>query len=823
MGTLWKELGFAIRALRKSPAFTLTAVATIALGIGASTAIFSVVNAVLLRPLPYHDPDRLVLIWGDLTARDVFDFPMPPGDLYDLRQQAILEETGAIVTGRQTLARDDGEPELIRAAFVTPGFFRLLGGRIQLGRDFVDTDGTPQAPPATPGAPPPEPLPTFAILSHEAWQNRFGADPGIIGRRLDFGGNSAEVVGVLAPGFEVLFPPQAEIERRPEVYTAMRLDLENGSRINVFLRVIGRIKPGETIEQAQGKINTLVADLRQRFPIKETAGLRWRVEPMHADLTADVRPVILALMGAVGFVLLIACANVANLLLVRASARERELAVRAALGGTRWRLLRQVMLESLVIAGGGALLGIGLALAGIRLLSALGPRDLPRLDEVSLHPVVLGFTLLASLIAAVLFGAVPALRASRVNVADVLRAGGRHSGLIGSRLLSSSVVVAEVALAFVLLVGSGLMVRTFVALIQADPGYDPNGVLTFQLPNLGQRNPEARAAFVTDLKQRLAVLPGVQAVSAVGPLPLDGTTSNVRWGTEAAAADPNLFQQANLHAVLPGYFAAMRTRLIDGRVFTEADDIPGLRLVIVDRRLAQKAFPGESAVGKRLLMRTGGPEPEWFEIIGVVEHQRHETLASDGREAVFLPNGFFNFGAANRWIVRTAGDPNLLVQPVRSTIQALDRSLAIADLQPMQAYVDQARAPTRFSLVLIGGFAVIAVVLAAVGLYGVLATLVRQRTAEIGVRMAFGAPRRNILGLVVGRGMRLSGLGLVIGVVTALAVTRVMGTMLVGVKATDPITFGAMIVLFFGIAGLACWVPARRAAGLDPNVALREE
>ncbi len=838
MNTLWNDLRFAFRSLRKSPAFALTAVATIALGIGASTAIFSVVNAVLLRPLPYSDQARLVTIWGDLTARNVTDFPMPPGDLYDLRQQGTLfEQTAAIVTFRQPIRGDDGESELIAAAGITTNFFQTLGARVVQGRDFQESDGTPQpqppqAPPAAPAAPGggfvaaaprPPPLPTYAVLSHGFWQRRFGGDPAIVGKRIQLGNQSAEVIGVLEPNFEVLFPAAVSVERRPDVYTSLRIDLENASRVNVFLRVVGRMKPGVTVDQAQAQVNTLVLDLRKRFPIKETAGLRWRVEPMHADLIADVRPTIVALMGAVIFVLLIACANVANLLLVRASVRERELAVRAALGGSRGQLIRQMLVESLTLAGLGAVIGLGLAWAGIRLLLAIGPDNLPRLDYVAIDPIVLGFTALATVLAAAFFGLVPALRASRVDIADILRTGGRNAGLAGGRRLSSMVVAAEVALAFVLLVGSGLMIRSFIAIHRADPGYDPKGVFTFFLPNLARPTPEARAAFVQQLTERLSGLPGVTAVSAVSPLPLDGQTSNVRWGPEAAASDPTLFQQANLHVVQPGYFEAMRTKLVAGRTFAAADNVAGRHLVVVDTRLAQKAFPGQAAVGKQILMRTGGPEAEPFQIIGVVGHQRHETVAADGRETVFLPDGFFNFGATGRWVVRTSGDPLQLAGPVRAAIRELDRSLAVTDLQPMQALVDRARAPTRFALVLIGVFATIAVVLAAVGLYGVLSTTVRQRTSEIGVRMAFGADRGSILRLIVGQGLKLSAIGVVLGVVAAAGLTRMMSSMLVGVGATDPMTFGGMALLFLGLATLACWIPARRAAGLDPNVALRDE
>ena len=826
MTSLWNDLRLAVRTLRKSPGFAVTAIGTIALGIGASTAIFSVVQAVLLRPLPYQEQGRLVTIWGDLTARNVTDFPMPPGDLYDLRLQGTLfQAAAAVVTFRQPLLSDDSEPEMIRAAAVTTNLFGTLGARVVHGRDFRDEDGTAQQPPAQgqPAAAPP--LPQMAILSYEFWQRRYGGDPSIVGKHIRLGNNNnqAEVVGILEPGFEILFPASANIERRPDVYAAMRIDLENASRINVFLRVIGRLKPGVTIDQAQGQVNTLVTDLRQRFPIKETAGLRWRVEPMHQDLIADVKPTILALMGAVIFVLLIACSNVANLLLVRAADRERELAVRSALGGSRALLLRQMLAESLMIAGAGALAGLGLAWGGVKLLLAIGPEDLPRLDAVRLDPTVLGFSILAALVSAVVFGMIPAIRASRVDAAEILRASGRHSGLAGGRMLRNAVVVTEVALAFVLLVGSGLMIRSFVALSRADPGYDPNGVLTFFLPNLGRPDPMARAAFVQDLKSRLEGLPGVMAVSAVGPLPLDGQLSNVRWGPEGAQADPSLFQQANLHVVQPGYFETMRTRLVEGRTFTAQDNDTVGRLMVVDVNFARKAFPGQSAVGRRIVARIGGPEVEPYEIIGVVGHQRHETLAQDGREAVFLPDGTFFFGATGRWVVRTAGDPTTLIQPVRAAIRGLDPALAVADVQPMTVLVDKARAPTRFALVLIGVFAGIAVLLAGVGLFGVLATMVRQRTPEIGVRMAFGAPKESILRMVVGQGLRLSAIGVVLGVAAALGLTRVMQTMLVGVGATDPLTFGAMIVLFLGVAVVACWLPARQAAGLDPNAALRDE
>jgi predicted permease len=826
MDTLLRDIAFASRTLRRSPAFTLIAATTIALGIGACTAIFSVVNAVLLRPLPYADAERLVLVWGDMIARDVFDFPFPPADFHDLRERGTLfDEFAAVTTGRQTVSGDEGEPEQVRVAGVTPNFFRLLGGRIIAGRDFEPADGTPPPPPPAPGAAPPAgpppPLQLAGILSHGFWQRRYGGDRGVIGRTIAMGNQRVEIVGVLAPGFEVLFPPGTNIERLPDIYSALRVDYAAGSRINVFLRVIGKLKPGVTLAAAQSQLDALATDLRRDFPIKEAAGLQFRVEPMHADLVHDVRPTLLALLGAVLFVLLIACANVANLLLVRAAARDREIAVRTALGGSRWRLVRQLLTESVLLAAIGAVLGVGLATLGIRLLAALQPGDLPRIDTVGIDPVVLGFTAAAAFFAALVFGLAPAVRASRTDIATALRETGRTAAVASGRRLRSGVVVAEVALSFVLLVGSGLMLRSFAALQSVDPGFDPDGVLTFVAQARG--NEAQRAAFVQQVRDRIGALPAVTGVAAAFPLPLDGGIANARWGPEAAASDPDLFQQAQVHIVLPSYFETMRARLLAGRVFTEAESVPTTPYVVIDDVLARKAFHGESPVGRRLFIRVRSNEPEWFEVIGVVAQQRHTTLAAEGREALYFVDGQFNHGAANRWVVRTAGDPLALAPAIRAEIAQIDPLVALGEVQPMRALVSRAMAPTRFTLVLIGVFAAVAALLAAIGLYGVLATVVRQRTAEIGVRMAFGAPPRTIQSLFVGEGLKLSVIGIGVGLLAAAALTRVMTSMLVGVAPTDPLTFSSMAVLFVAIAVLASWLPARRAARLDPSRALREE
>lgn len=831
METLLRDLRHAAATLRQNWSFTLLATLTIALGIGASTAIFSVVNAVLLKPLPYSDPDRLAILWTDMRAREVENFPWAPADFQDLRERATaFEELVAFNTFQGTMSDEAGEPERIRLAVVTPNIFRTLGGRIALGRDFQPEDATPPPePPPGPQPPleaedaPPPPL-LVGVLSHGFWQRRYGGDPGAIGRTIQLGNQPVEIVGVLQPGFELVFTPDTPLERAPDLWTAMRIDFAGGSRINVFLRVIGKLRPGTSLAAAQTQLDGLAADLRRDFPIKETAGFQIRAEPMHENVVSGVRPAILALMGAVLFVLLIACANLANLLLVRAAGRERELAVRAALGGSRARLAAQLFLESLTLAALGALVGLGLAVLGIRLLLALQPGDLPRVESIGVDPVVLGFAAGLAVLSALLFGLLPALRASRADLASVLRESGRSAALAGGgRLLRNGVVVAEIALCFVLLIGSGLMLRSFAALQTADPGFDPEGALTFVAPPSAPG--EAAATFALRMRERIGALPGVSGVTAAIPLPLDGTSANARWGGEAAARDPELFQQANVHIVLPGYFETVGARLLAGRVFTEADNFFESTAIVIDDVLARKAFGDEPAVGRRLLVRVRTDEPEWFEVVGVVAHQRHETLAAEGREAIFFTDGQLNHGAANRWFVRSASgrDPLALTSSIRETIRELDPLVAIGEVQPMRAFVDRAIAPTRFALVLIGLFAGIATLLSAIGLYGVLSTVVRQRNAEIGVRLALGAEPGGIRNLFVGEGLRLSVLGLGLGVLGALALTRLLSSMLVGVAPTDPLTFATMGGLFLAIATLSSWLPARRAARLDPTALLREE
>jgi putative ABC transport system permease protein len=823
---LWRDFTYAARTLAKSPVFAVTAIITIALGIGASTAIFSVTNAVLLRPLPYKSPDRLVFAISDMRKRNVKDFPFSHADFFDLRNgtAGMFEPLGAVDTGRATVPREDQSPEQIRWAAVTPNFFRMMGASITLGRDFAEADGQPQLEqpaPAVGQAAPPQ----MAILSYAYWQRRFGGSRDIIGRPMPGARQGGtQIVGVLKPGFELLFPPDANMEQHPDVWFAQRLAYDNANRNGVSLHVIGRLKDGVTVEQAQSAVDRVAADLRRSFIIHETSGWLIRLEPMHHHVVEEVRPALLALMGAVIFLLLIACANVANLLLVRASLRERELAIRTALGGSWWRLVSQTLAEAVLLALGGAVVGLGLAWVGIHELCAIAPASLPRLDAIGIDPAVLGFTVMAAVAAAALFGLAPAVRAARPSVAVLLRASGRNAGLSGAGLLRNVVVVAEVALSFVLLIGSGLMFRSFLELQRIDPGFNPHGLLTFLL--LGGRGgpqPQERAARQREIQTRLQTLPGVEAATASFPLPLAGGFSPIRWGLEPALTDPSKFQAVDFQIVLPGYFGVLHTPLIAGRTFTDADNAPDRKVVVIDQMLAAKAFPGESAIGKRLLIRLRTPEPEWVEVIGVVAHQRDTSLAVPGREQIYFTDGFEGHGVAGFWTIHTAGDPAKYASAVRAAIAKLDPHLLLTEMQPMDALVEHAQASTRFSLLLIGVFASVAALLAGVGLYGVLSTVVRQRTPEIGVRMALGAAPGSIFSLVVGQGLRLSAVGIGVGLLAAFELTRTITSMLVGVKATDPATFAAMAVLFFAIAAIASWLPARRAAGLDPTAALREE
>jgi putative ABC transport system permease protein len=764
----------------------------------------------------------------------VRDFPFSNADFIDLRDgtKSVFEDLAGVFTFPVTLQRDDGTAEQANAAVVTINTFRLLGGGIAYGRDFNDDDAVPNpsAPPVRAGqkgSAAPAPLPVHAIVSYEYFKREYGGDPSALGKSIQIAGGQGPtpiLVGVLRPHFQLYFPPDAQVISAPDIWIANRLDYDAANRNSVSIRTIGRLRPGVTPEKAQAESEKVAASERAQFPIMGTADYHIRVEPMRQHMVAEARPAILALMGSVIFLLLVACANVANLLLVRASLRNRELAVRAALGANRWRLMSPIIAEAVWLAVLGTLGGLALAWAGISELRSLAPTDLPRLDTITIDTSVLVFTAIAGLAVAILFGMTPALRASRPQLMNVLRGVGRTTGLGSGSGIRTAVVTAEVALSFVLLVGSGLMFRSFLDLQRIDPGFDSRNLLTFVLNgDNGATTPAANAAFVREVEERLGAIPGVKSVAGSFPFPLAGGFSPIRWGKEEALSDASKFQAADFQIVTPGYFETMRTPLIAGRTFTDADNATDRRLIMIDESLAKKAFPGESAVGKRILIRLKTPEPEWMEIIGVVGHVRQSSLAVPGREQIYFTDGYGGPGGVNSWALRVGGSSTGFESEVRAAIKDVSPRLLVSDLQPADQLVMQAQAQTKFSLLLIGVFAVIAGMLAGVGLYGVLSTAVRQRTPEIGVRMALGAGRSNIFRLIVGRGVGLSAIGVVIGIVAAFVLTRLMTTMLVGVKPTDPLTFVAMVLVFLVIATASSWIPANRAAAVDPNKALREE
>jgi len=806
-----QDLRYALRALGNSPSFTAVAVLTLALGIGANTAIFSVVDSVLLRPLPYPDAEELVLVWGRMDERGVTEFPHSPPNFRDYQEQSTrFEGLGAVFTFTQPLGGAEGDPEQVAVGAVSHNFFRVLGVSPTLGRDFTEEDGIPAEP--QPGQPPGFSPPSTAILSHRLWQQRYGGDPDVVGTRIDVAGNLLTVAGVMPPDFALHTPADAGLIDDPELWIALRMDFDQAAPGNVFLTVVGRLRDDATLEQARTDMDRVAANIRETYEGWGNAGFGLDVVRLREHLTRAVRPVLWALMGAVGFVLLIACANVSNLLLVRATTREKELAVRSAMGGSRKRLVRQMLLESGLLAAGGALAGVGLARAGIEILLTMRPEQLPRIEAVGMDASVFAFTAGIAAVAALVFGMVPAVQGTRLELVDALRDRGGTGAERRSRRLRNGVVVAEVALSLVLLIGAGLMVRSFDQLRSADPGFRPENVLTFDvtLPQPRYPLPSDRARAGDQLLERLRSIPGVVRASAGFPLPLSGQLMNGRYGSEEALSDPQLFRQADYRAVMPGYFETMGTRLLEGRTLTAADQADSTNVVVVDRPLAESLWPRQTAVGKRFLIRFISPEPQWVRVVGVVEHQRNQSLAEDGRPTVFFTDRYAGSFGALTWVLRTSVPPMSVVDAARREVQALDDQLPLARVRPMSAYVDDAMAQTRFALVLIGVFGLAALVLAAVGLYGILAYAVRQRTAEIGLRMAFGARRESILKMVVGQGMLLTAGGILLGVAGALGLTRLMSDMLVGVEPTDPVTYAGIALLFLGVAAGACALPALR-------------
>jgi predicted permease len=808
MQTLLQDLRYGARMLFKQPGFTLIAVLTLALGIGANTAIFSVVNGVLLKPLPYRAPEQLVRLFE--TSQTQPKFPMAQGNFQDYRAQNSTLAGLALYTRRDQELSQDGQPEQLAALGITAGYFELLGVQPLLGREFRREDELPESSPGV-------------ILSHALWQRRFNGDAGIIGKAVTLSGRLHTIIGVMPAGVQHVGGDYRSMPHGEtvDVWGPLQMPVQAG-RGGHFCNAIGRLKPGVTVAQANADLNIIAARLAEQFP---NTNQSWRitVKSLHEEIVGRSQTMLLVLLGAVFFVLLIACVNVANLLLARATVREREIAVRTAVGAGRWRIVRQLLTESLLLALLSSAVGILLAQWAIDALSTLGPEQLPRLQAVSIDGGILLFTLGLTILTGILFGLAPALQAGQVNLNELLKESGRSGVGQRQRRLRDGLVVVEVALALVLLVGAGLLIRSFWKLQGADPGFNPEHVLTasFSLPNARYSDPPKVTAFQQQLLERVTALPGVQSAGLTSDLPWTGYDENAGFTIEGKTF-PNDGPGGRYHFVSADYFPTVGVPLVAGRFFNASDRLNAPNVVLINHAMAELYWPGESAVGKRFTFSSQPQEKDWFTIVGVVGDVKDFPHSPAAVPAFY----WATMQRAPRQLilaVRGNADPLGLVEAIRNEVRALDQDLPLAEIKPLETVAATALASQRFTLWLVGFFAGTALLLAALGIYSVLSYLVAQRTQEIGVRMALGAQFGDVLKLVIRQGMTLVLLGVVVGLVAAFGLTRLMKGLLYQVSATDPLTFVAIGLLLTLVALIACWLPARRATKVDPMIALRCE
>jgi putative ABC transport system permease protein len=816
MDTLVQDLKYGLRTLLKNPGFTTVAVLALALGIGANTAIFSVVNAVLLRPLPYPDPDRLMTVWENNLKLGWHEDVVSPANFLDWRAQNTVFESMAAYSRRGFNLRTGEGAERIRGAVVSADFFKVLRTAPQRGRGFLPEDGG-----AATGR--------VALVSHSLWQGKLGGDAQIVGRSITIDSQAATVIGVTPEGFEL--PEEATIwvlakNVVPEnVWLPASVDITTVRGLH-YLPVLARLKPGVTQAAAQAEMDAIAARLAAEHP-RTNADYGVEIVPLHRKLVGDVRPALLVFLGAVGLVLLIACANVANMSLARAAARRREVAIRTALGASRGRLLRQYLTESILLAvlGGGA--GLLLALWGTDLLIALQPDSIPGVSRAGIDGRVLGFTLGLSILTGLLFGVAPALHAASADPHVALKEGGRTSS-VGprARLLRGGLVVAEMAVALVLLAGSGLLIRSFLHLTHIEPGIRIDGVLTLGLstPDASYQGGAEQGRFYTEILRRVRTLPGVESAAATTNLPLGGIDTYFGLEIEGRPpAGPGEGPESGMHQVSPDYFRTLGIPILRGRPFLESDVDGAPSVKIISKTMAERYWPGEDAIGKRIsYARNPKGEPQWSTVVGVVGDVRQVGLHTEPRPEAYVP--FLQRPSRYMTLVlRSTLDPATLAESVRREVRAVDRDVPAYDARTMREVLDGSLATRRFNMALLMVFAAVALALASVGLYGVIAYMVTQRTHEIGVRLALGASQADVLRLVVGHGMGLALGGVALGLVGAFGLTRALSSLLAGVSVTDPWTFAAMVLLLTLVAFLACFVPARRAARLDPMATLRAE
>ena len=813
MESLVKDIRYGIRSLLKHPGFSLVAVLTLALGIGANTAIFSVVNAVLLRALPFRDPDALVMVWEDASFANFPRNTPAPANYADWKSQNQVFEDMATFDERSFNLTGDGEPEKIEAYGVTANFFDVLGVKPALGRVILPEDDKPEAN-------------KVVMISYGLWQQRYGGELTVVGRELPLNGEKYTLVGVMPAGFQFM-------DSHIGLWVPMAFTSETlAQRGSHYLTVFARMKPGVTLAQANADIHTIQQRIAHDHP-NEAGRISAYVMPLRDQLAGDVRRPLLVLLVAVGFVLLIACANIANLLLSRAASRSRDIAVRAALGASRARIVRQLLVESLLLATTGALCGLVLAWWSFAFLQRLIPDGLALSTKINLDPKVLGFTFLLTLLTAVVFGLVPAFQTAKIDLNQALKQGGGRTGLnAGGNRLRSAMVVTEVALALVLLIGSGLLIQTFLKLRDQYSGLRPENVLTLRtvLPRSKYPEQPQRAAFYKQVLERVRSLPGVVSAGYATTIPLDwkgGTSGFFPEGrTVERARSEGLSYDANHRQVSADYLKTMGIPLLRGRAITESDDEQAVPVVIVNETMARQYWPGEDAIGKRFKLGDPDEDIPWRTIVGIAGDVRQMGVDEPVKAEMYIPYAQITdqqWYAPRDLVIRTTVDPMSIVAAARNEIHQVDPAQPISNVRTMEQVLGEETASRSLGMTLLTIFAGLALLLATLGIYGVLAYFVAQHTKEIGVRVALGAQRRNILALVLGKGMTLTLLGVGIGLGMAFALTRLMASLLYGVSTTDPLTYVAIALLLTLVALVACYLPARRATKVDPMVALTYE